>query len=470
MEGTWQGKLEFPGTFLTIIFNVERSDEAPGGWEATMDSPDQGSTGIPVSEVNFEDGQVLFSVAMAGGVYEGTLDEDGEGIEGSWSQGGQSLPLNLKRVSAEDKRSASRPQEPKPPYPYAIEEVEFAGGQPTAGTQEAVTLAGTLTLPKTEGPHPALILLTGSGPQDRDETIMGHKPFWILADFLSRYGVAVLRIDDRGVAKSTGVFKDATLSDFVTDAVAAVDFLSTREDIDSDALGLLGHSEGANIAPLASLASEKVDFLVLLAPTTVLGSELLARQNALIFQGNGMSAEGAKGYEKRMLKILNKVVKTPLDQPISKDLRKEMLADFKASAEAMSPADRKLYGPADPAQLDEVFETMVEQLSSPWMRSFLSMKPADSFAKLKVPTLALFGSKDLQVPPAQNEGALRKHLAKHSDATVTVLDGLNHLFQPAKTGLPQEYAIIETTLDPKLLDTILDWLEPRDWADASQED
>lgn len=470
LAGTWQGKLDISGASLAIVFHLTRDDNNPSGWEATMDSPDQGATGIPVSEVLFDNGVVQFKVAVAAGLYEGTLSEDNERIEGSWSQGGQRFPLELKRVSAEDTRKASRPQEPKPPYPYAIEEVTFAGGQPTAGTDEPVQLAGTLTLPKTDGPHPAIVLLTGSGPQDRDETIMGHKPFWILADLLSRNGVAVLRFDDRGFAKSTGVFQDATTADFASDAVAAVEFLRTREDIAPNAMGLLGHSEGANVAAIASLLSEEIDFLALLAPTSVPGTQLLARQNALIFEGHGMSAEGAKAYEKSMLKILNKIIAEPLDKPLSKETRKEIRADFNAMIQAMNVEDRKLVNGDDAAALDKILDPMVEQLASSWMRSFLAMKPADSFGRLTIPTLALYGSKDLQVSAAQNAPPLRKHLANNADATIAVLDGLNHLFQPAKTGLLNEYGTIETTLDPALLDTLLDWLEERDLANPSQND
>ena len=467
LEGTWLGKLDVSGVSLTVVYHLERSSDAPGGWSATMDSPDQGATGIPVSEVLIEDTKVQLKVVAAAGVFEGTFDADADTIDGAWSQSGQTFPLLLKRAIPEQVKAPSRPQEPVPPYPYIIEEVEFAGGTPTAGTEVAVKLAGTLTLPKTEGPHPVLVLLTGSGAQDRDETILHHKPFWILADFLSRNGVAVLRFDDRGVAKSSGVFEGATTADFATDAVAAVDFLSARKDINPQAIGLLGHSEGANVAPLATLASDKINFTVLLAPTAVPGAELLARQNALIFEAYGMSSKGASAYEKRMLATLNKIVKVPLDQPLSDALKKELRADFKAAAAKMSPDDRKYYGPTEEAAFEKVLDAMLGQLTSVWMRAFLGMKPADAFSKLKVPTLVLYGTTDLQVPPEQNAAPLRKQLAHNKRATIMLLDGLNHLFQPSKTGHPAEYGTIETTVDPAALDAILNWLTQHDWAPAN---
>jgi pimeloyl-ACP methyl ester carboxylesterase len=352
----------------------------------------------------------------------------------------------------------SRPQHPEPPFPYTVETVEFAGGRPTAGTDEAVTLAGTLTLPKGEGPFPAVILLSGSGPQDRDETLAGHKPFLVLADHLTRNGVAVLRYDDRGVAESSGAFKGATIADFTRDALAAVEFLAAREDIDADSLGLVGHSEGANVAPRASVASDEIDFLILLAPTAVPGTELLARQNALIFEALGMSPEGAKAYEERMLKSLRRLLEVPLNKPLADELREQLRADFKAAAEAMTPEDRAVYGPTDPKEFEKVLDSIVSQLGTAWMRSFLAMKPAEVFAQVDVPLLAVFGSKDLQVSAEQNAPVLKKILADDPDATIKVLEGLNHLFQPAETGLLREYAAITTTLDPELLDTLVTWL------------
>jgi pimeloyl-ACP methyl ester carboxylesterase len=466
LGGTWQGALEVSGAELTIVFHLDKAgapdgdgSQSEGQWTGTMDSPDQGATGIPVSKVTLDANTVRLTVAEIGGVYEGTLVDDTKTIEGTWTQGTSSFALDVTRVASAKAKGVSRPQHPEAPFPYSVEDVEFAGGEPTSGTDDAVRLAGTLTLPESEGPHPVLILVTGSGPQDRDETIAGHKPFLVLADHLTRRGVAVLRYDDRGVGESTGAFKDATIADFTADAAAAVDFLAARSDIDADSIGVGGHSEGANVAPRASLINDKVAFLVLLAPTAVPGTELLARQNALVFEGMGMSAEGAKAYEKHMLESITRLLDVPLDEPVADELRAQLRADFEAAAKAMSAADRAIYGPTDPAEFDSVLDGLVGQLTMAWMRSFLAMTPVETFKRVDVPLLAVFGSKDVQVSAEQNAPVLRAALAEHPDATIEVLDGLNHLFQPAKTGLPVEYSTITTTLAPELLDAISAWLD-----------
>lgn len=466
LAGDWQGELSADGLSLPIIFHLQAPDTPGGVWEATMDSPDQGALGIPASEVSVESDKVRIAIAMINGAFEGTPSENGEEISGTWTQGDKSFSLDLQRQEAEQAAGPARPQEPSPPYPYEVEEVVFDGGRPTPGTTEEVRLAGTLTLPSGDGPFPAIVLLTGSGPQDRDETLVGHKPFWIIADFLSRHGVAVLRFDDRGVAESTGVFQDATIDEFTTDALAALDFLRSRDDIKTDAVGLLGHSEGANVAPQASLAEDKVDFMVMLAPTAVLGTELLARQNGLILEGSGMSSEGAKAYEENMLAALNKIVEVPLDEPLSEELLQELREDFQAAVEAMSPEDRRFYGPTEPAELEPVLDNMLAQLSMAWMRSFLALKPAETFRALNTPALALYGGKDLQVPAEQNEPKLKELIPESTDIKIVTLQNLNHLFQPATTGSPAEYAVIETTVDPEALQTILDWLVEHGWASA----
>ncbi|QDG49182.1 alpha/beta hydrolase [Persicimonas caeni] len=466
LEGTWQGPLTVPGAQLTLVFHLDKTDD--GTWNATMDSPDQGATGIPVSAVEHDGDKVTIAVVSIGGVFTGTLSDDGTAIDGEWSQGSSSLPLDLERTEAKEAKGVNRPQNPEPPFPYTVEEVKFAGGEPTKGTADAVQLAGTLTLPEGEGPHPAVVLLTGSGPQDRDEALAGHRPFWVLADYLTRHGVAVLRFDDRGVGESTGTFEDATIADFTQDAIAAAEFMAQRDDIKADAIGLVGHSEGANVAPRASNASDKVAFIVLLAPTAVPGHELLARQNRLVFEGLGMSAEGAQTYEKNMHAVLRKIVAVPLDKPVPDELRKELRADFNAAIDAMSPEDLAVYGVVDDNTRKVVLDQLVGQLTKPWMRSFLAMTPQKTFQKVDVPTLALFGAKDVQVSSEQNAPVLEEALGDDADATVETLEGLNHLFQPANTGLPAEYSQIETTLSPKMLETLVQWMAEKGYAEAGE--
>ncbi len=245
VAGTWAGTLDAAGQELSLVFHIARGEE--GQLSGTMDSPDQGAYGLALSAVEAEeDGSVRFEFAMVGGEYTGRLSVEGEAIEGSWSQGGASFPLLLERGDA-DALAPKRPQEPQPPFPYEALDVEF--DNPEAG----IRLAGTLTIPAGDGPHPAVVLISGSGPQDRDETVFGHRPFLVLADYLTRRGIAVLRCDDRGIGESTGDFAVATTPDFASDALAAVAFLqnASRSWIPAR-IGLVGHSEGAIVAPMAA--------------------------------------------------------------------------------------------------------------------------------------------------------------------------------------------------------------------------
>lgn len=449
IEGTWQGVLKAQGIELRVVFHIAK-DEA-GALSATMDSPDQGITGIPVQKVKVTGNAVRLEIPPIQGIYEGALA--GDKIDGTWSQGGAKLPLALDRVEDDAAATLRRPQTPKPPFPYRAEDVSFPGGE------KGVTLAGTLTLPKGDGPHPAVVLITGSGPQDRDETIFGHKPFFVLADMLTRRGIAVLRYDDRGAAASTGDFSTATMFDFAADAQAAVNFLRTREDILDEEIGLLGHSEGGYVAPLVATRSGQVDFLVLLAGPSVSGAKVLARQNALFFEGRKMSSEGAARYAASMLKALGRITSIPIEKPVPDKVRAAVRADLEAAAAAMSPEDRKLYGPTEAEAFGRVLDGMIKQLTSPGMRSFLGHDPQPVLKKVDVPILALFGEKDFQVPDKQSAGPMRKALADNKDATVVVIPGANHLFQPAETGLLSEYGQIETTIAPEVLERIGNWIE-----------
>jgi uncharacterized protein len=320
---------------------------------------------------------------------------------------------------------------PRPPFPYQSADVTFPG------KSEGVTLAGTLTLPSTPGPHPAVILISGSGPQDRDETIMGHKPFLVLADHLTRHGIAVLRYDDRGFAKSTGDFASATSVDFSDDAEGALEFLRARKDIDPKRIGYLGHSEGGIIAPMVAARRDDVAFLVFLAGTAVPGADVMLAQGEAIARAMG-APEAARAQNREIQQRLFDAVRSTSDPD---ELRKKA-----AEILAMLPEPQRT--------------AQVNQIVAPWMRFFITFDPATVLRRVKCPVLALFGELDLQVLPAQNapvmEQALRE--AGNQRAEIHRLAGLNHLFQPAKTGTPQEYATIEQTMDPKALDLIASWL------------
>jgi len=439
ITGQWNGVLKVQGTKLRIVFNISK---AGNGYNATMDSPDQHAKGIPVSSVTFEDQRLKIVATALGMEYAGTLKPE-QIIEGTFKQAGMSFPLNLSREVVE-KKEIVRPQEPKKPYPYYEEEVTFTN----AGA--GINLAGTLTLPQKEGAFPAVVLITGSGAQNRNEELMGHKPFLVIADFLTRNGIAVLRFDDRGTASSQGNFKTATSNDFATDVEAAVDYLLTRKEINNKKIGLIGHSEGGIIAPMVANSSKSVAFIVLLAGTGIPGDQLLLLQQELIGKASGMSEEKYQVGRKLSIAIFEIVKKSNSDEQLKADLTKFVKAELKNI-------------PDRPQNLsdDDFVQAQVNEVINPWMLNFIKYNPAVALEKVKCPVLALNGEKDLQVPPKENLGAIKEALAKGGNKKVTTVElpGLNHLFQECKTGSPSEYATIDQTFSPVALDEILKWIK-----------
>jgi hypothetical protein len=421
------------GTELRIVFHVEQGED---GLTATMDSPDQGATGIPVARVSVAGDSVTFAVDRIGGTYGGTLDEGGDRIEGQWTQGGQSFPLTLTPASEADTAPPPRPQHPEPPYPYVADSVTFRN------ESADLTLAGTLTRPESNRPHPAVVLVSGSGPQDRNSEVFNHKLFHVLADHLTRQGIAVLRYDERGVGASEGTFDGATSEDFATDVAAAVRFLRSRPGIDADAVGLVGMSEGGLVAPMVHIQFEPVDFLVLMAGPSVPGHEILVEQTARIAAAQGAPSAAVDSIRSVQRRTLKGVATAP---------------DSAAAAEHLRSVLEK-----EGVGTDRI-QSQIEQMTDPWFRFFVRHDPAPTLRQVGVPVLALYGSKDLQVPPEQNVGPMRTALRESPsrDATVRVLDGLNHLFQPADTGLPTEYAQIETTMAPRALQAVSSWIRER---------
>lgn len=441
IEGIWQGKLKIPGIELTIVFKI--SENPDGTLTATMDSPDQGATGIPVEEVIFIDNTLRLEVKSAGGVFEGKVSEDFLVIEGEWKQSGQTLPLTLKRV---DKAvEILRPQVPKKPYPYIEKKVAYTN------LKAGVKLVGILTLPSDKGVFPAVLLITGSGPQDRDETIYGHHPFLVLADYLTRQGIAVLRVDDRGVGESTGDFSQATSEDFASDVLAGVEYLKTCKEIDPKKIGLLGHSEGGLIAPIVAVKSPDVAFIVLMAGPGLTGEEILYLQGALISRAMGVSEEDIIKKRQFNEKIFSVLIEEE-DSEIAEERLRQM---FEEDWEKMSDEEKEQIGDS------EVFlEAQLQNLLSPWLKFFLTYDPKPTLSKVKCPVLAINGEKDLQVPPKENLSAIEEILKAGGNQSYTIkeLPGLNHLFQTAQTGLPAEYVKIEETISPVALKIVGDWI------------
>jgi pimeloyl-ACP methyl ester carboxylesterase len=437
LDGDWTGALmAASGAKLRLALRVRSTSETTS---AKLDSLDQGVMGIVVNGLSREGDHVRFEVPVVGGAFEGVLAGDGKTLAGTWRQGGHATALTFSHLAAGTAEPAlNRPQTPHPPFPYRSEAVAFDN------TQAHVRLAGTLTLPPGQGPFPAVVLIAGSGPNGRDELIFGHRPFLVLADYLTRHGIAVLRYDKRGIGESTGDYATATSLDFAADADAAVAWLSTQPGIAARRVGLIGHSEGGLIAPMVAARDPSVAFMVLMAGPGVDGARVLAEQGRLIAKAMGAKpAEIARTSALRETMIA--IVRDEADQAIRAEKLKGAVAAYGA---AHHLSKMKL------ARLQAQYGV----IDSDWFRVFFTYDPAPALRMLRIPVLALIGQKDLQVPPDQNIPALRAALADDHHATVEELPGLNHLFQTAVTGGVSEYGEIEETLAPSVLARITDWI------------
>ena len=434
--GHWEGAIELPNAVLTV--KIDLAQGADGAWSGTIDIPQQGAVGLALTGIRAAADSVTFAIADIPGAptFAGAMGKDG--IRGTFSQGGTAFPFHLGREIAPP---PARPQEPKPPFPYLAEEVGFASGD--------VHLAGTLTIPAGDGPFPAAVLLTGSGSQNRDEEIFGHKPFLVLADFLSRRGVAVLRCDDRGVGGSGGSTRNSTTSDFADDALAGVRFLRARPEIAADQVGLIGHSEGGIVGPLAASRSPgEVAFVVMMAGTGVPLGEVVLRQVALITAAAGADS-AAVAKEVATTTLVLDLVAAGAD---SLTIRGELEAAIRAAEPTLTAE-----------QQAGTVDGHLAGILSPWFRYAVTLDPRVALRRLVCPVLAINGELDLQVDPEQNLPEIERALAEagNPDVTIVRLPGLNHVFQPAGTGSPTEYGTIEETIDPKALTAIGDWIGAR---------
>ena len=445
--GSWRGALG-PGVIDLAIRVTITPAETGAGLDGTIDIPAQGFIGYPLVNVVQVGDALSFAVPGIPGdpVFDGAID--GDRIEGTFEQGGQVLAFVLER---DLEPAALRPQEPLPPYPYGEEEVAFASSD--------ITLAGTLTLPPGDALVPALLLITGSGPQDRNEEVFGHKPFLVIADHLTRAGYAVLRVDDRGVGGSTGSDAQATYRDLVGDALAAVALLRAHQRVDPERIGVLGHSQGGRLAPQAVLAADgDIAFAILLAGPAVDGFSVLVAQNERIIELRMRAADPSVSDHAVAGAIADQVA-------FLQALRSLLEAENLDGARALvrQRVETQLEALPDGVTVQEIVEAQQAALTSAVFRAFVFDDPQPFLRRLTVPTLALFGSLDTQVLAEQNEDRMREALAAaaNPDATVITFPGLNHLMQPAITGISDEYAAIETTIDPAVLETITQWLQER---------
>ena len=389
LEGSWSGKLKVGAMSLTLVLHLE---QAEGYVKASLDSPDQGAKGISASKEYLSDDSVALKIESIGATYRAKL-KDGK-LDGTFSQSGMTFPLELTKGVTEVKR----PQEPKAPYPYETEEVTFKN------EKDGATLAGTLTWPvgydKNAKKKPMVLLfVSGSGQQNRDEELMNHKPFLVIADYLARNGIATLRYDDRATGKSTGGdVKNATSEDFARDAAAGLEFLRSTKAFSK--VGILGHSEGGTIAFMLG-AQKKVDFIVSLAGPSIKGDTLLAAQSNRILSFSGMPA--------------NVTV--------------------------------------------EKYRQTASAAKIPWLDWFTNYDPTDNIRQTRCPVFALNGNYDCQVISSLCLPAFQKLLPPSKKNLIKEYPGLNHLFQHSTTGLPTEYGSIEETISPEVLSDIVAWMK-----------
>ena len=432
LEGTWQGAFEHENMRFRLQLHVTHDEKK--NLTGTFDSLDQGANGLPVSKLSEKNSAVHFEIEIVSGSYDGTLIPAKNAISGKWTQNEHTQPLDFKR--SDEVLELRRPQNPAKPYPYKEEEVRFTNEKGRA------VLAGTLTIPAGAGPFPAALLIAGSGPQDRDEFLAGHRLFLVLADYLTRKGIAVLRYDKRGIGKSTGDFSSATMEDFTADAEAALAYLKTRKEIATDRIGAAGHGEGALIAPILA-GRGGVAWIVLLAGPVTNGERTMLAQSEAIARAVGMP-EAQVARSLAFDREAYSQVKQEKD-PVVLEKKLDAMVVSTGMSEGAPPA---------------AVQAQIHMLSSPWFRHFLEYDPIPALQKVKCPVLALSGDKDLQVSSKENLPLLRKALGDggNKDATATELPGLNHLFQRAESGTPAEYGAIEETMSPEVLQKIADWI------------
>ncbi len=433
-QGNWSGQLELPTSKLEIIFKISADEN--GKLSSKMDVPLQGAKDLPVSKTEVRNDSLFLEVAMIMGSFKGIFETDKK-ITGVWKQGGVELALVLEKT---DKvTELNRPQTPQKPFPYLEKEVEYLN------QKSGFKLAGTLTIPKDAKECPAVILITGSGAQDRDETIFEHKPFMVIADYLTKNGIAVLRVDDRGVGGSEGNISESTSEDFAGDVLAGIDFLKTIDIINHKKIGLIGHSEGGLIAPIVASNSDDVAFIVMLAGPGIVGEQIIYEQIKLISIEAGLTNEQIEQNLTLQKAIFN------------------ILINEKDTVKQLDRLQRSLSGGMYPMLDDEkkkLIDAQIEGLSTKWYKYFLTYKPYPTLTKVTCPVLALNGEKDLQVPPKLNLEAIKNALTKggNNNFETIELENLNHLFQNCETGAVAEYAQIEETISLEVLQIIKDWI------------
>ncbi|MFZ6050813.1 alpha/beta hydrolase [Halocola ammonii] len=439
--GSWHGKADLGAATLRISFHIDSTET---GYSAKMDSPDQSAFGIPADTAFVDNNQITIEIDQIGLVFKGERTAEDEMIIGTINQMGRKFPVELSPKPVE-KEEKIRPQEPKPPFDYEVREITFENAK------AQINLAGTLTIPQGKGPFPAVVLISGSGPQDRNEEILGHKPFLVIADHFAQNGIAVLRYDDRGIAESEGDFEGATSREFADDALAAVEFLKKTKKIDPKAIGLAGHSEGGLVAAIAAAKSEKVNFVISLAGTGVSGGQVLRTQITAIALAEGTPESAVEASLQEQEQIISAI---------------EKAEDYEDARERVRTALDSIIAQSDQEipDVESLKNQTLSQYGTPWMHYFINYDPAQSWRQIEdIPVLAINGTNDLQVEAETNLNAIEDALeeAGNEDITTMKIHGLNHLFQRSATGRVSEYGKIEETINESVLELMTNWIHER---------
>ena len=442
-NSTWEGKVS--GIPINLKIKI---DSLTKKQNAEFDSPTQGAFGLKVSDLQIKGDSLTAISAVIGGGFKGKFNATKTEIVGKWMQRGQELPMTLIKIA--NNEPLKRPQTPKAPFPYTSEDLIYYN------SDKSIKYGATLTLPKSEKPAPAVILITGSGQEDRNETIFGHQPFWVIADYLSRNGIAVLRVDDRGVGQSTGDVMNATSLDFANDVLVGIDYLKTKTQVDKRKIGLIGHSEGGMIAPLVAIKSEDVAFIVSMAGVGVKGSDILIRQQSDALKKSGASADD----QKRLLALSVMMIKLSDKYPVKEDLKVQFNISFKRWL-TQQPQDFLKRNGFEGIDNQKLVNNLAASFYLPWMRYFMTYDPSLTLPKLTIPILAINGEKDIQVNAETNLNGFKKYLlqAGNKNSKTILFPNLNHMFQNAKTGDVSEYLSIEETISPEVLNVIAEWIK-----------
>lgn len=436
LPGTWEGSFRMGESEYTVRFSLTRNED--GQMIGAFSIPQQTQALFIFDDIEInQEGQITFRASSLQTGYTATLravqDAQQVMLTGTWKQGGTQVSLTMEPSNIEQITHMSRPQDPVPPYPYVEEEVQFSS------PEEGFTLAGTLTIPEGEGPFPAVILLSGSGAHDRNEELFGHRPFLVIADHLTRQGFAVLRYDDRGAGISEGDGTRATSHDLSIDGEGALNYLLSRDEIDPQTIGLIGHSEGGLIAPMIADRRDEVSFLVLLAGPGLPGDQVLLSQSQAILKSQNLPETLIETTLETNKRIYQLIIEHESEEFLVEEIYQVM---------------------REVGVTDEQIAQQLTSIMLPWFQFFIRYDPGDVLSNITVPVLALNGSRDLQIIAEENIPAIARHLqeAGNEQFTVRIYPGLNHLFQPARTGMVEEYGTIATTIDPQVLNDISDWI------------